>query len=121
MSVAVLQPELISDDPRCEDSQGIMADVREFVAASREFGGLLTSGQAAKILDVSSGQVSSWALRGRLRSKMVLGVRMVSAGEVLALRRERSSGVLQTGGRGHKAASLSDLVSAAWDDIEPLK
>jgi len=121
MAIAALQPELISDDPRCEDSQGIMADIREFVASSRECGGLLTVGQAAKILDVSSGQVSSWALRGRIKSKMVLGVRMVSAGEVLALRRERSTEALKTGGRGHKAASLADLVFSAWQDIEPLK
>lgn len=120
MAVA-LQPEFTLDDPRDEASQGIMADIREFVAASRECGGLLTVGQGAKILDVSSGQVSSWALRGRIKSKMVLGVRMVSAGEVLALRRERDAEGLKVGGRGHKAASLADMVSAAWQDIEPLK
>lgn len=121
MSIAVSQPELISDDPRCEDSQGIMADIKEFMAASRECGGLLTVGQAAKILDVSPGHISTWAGRGRLKAKVVLGVRMVSAGEVLALRRERATEGVRTGGRGLKAVSLADLVAGAWEDIEPLK
>lgn len=119
MAVA-LQAELISDDPRCE-SQGIMADIREFMDASRECGGLLTVGQAAKILDVPSNQVSAWAGRGRIKAKVVLGVRMVSAGEVLALRKERDSDGVSLGGRGRKSASLAGLVSAAWQDIEPLK
>jgi len=82
---------------------------------------LITVSQAAKILDVTSGQVSTWAGRGRIKAKVVLGVRMVSAGEVLALRRERASEGVRTGGRGMKAASLADMVSAAWEDIEPLK
>lgn len=119
--VAIAQAELITDDPRLEGSQGILADVREFMDASRECGGLLTVGQAAKILGVSSGHLSAWAGRGRIKAKVVLGVRMVSAGEVLALRRERLSQGISVGGRGHKAASLADMVSAAWQDIEPLK
>lgn len=119
MAVAA-QAELISDDPRCEPAQGIMADVREFIQASKDFHGLLTPGQACKILDVSPGQMSVWLRRERLRSKVVLGVRMVSAGEVMALHKERSSEVRSVGGRGHKAASLSELAAAAWDDIDPL-
>lgn len=119
MAVA-LQAEFAIDDPRHE-SQGIMADIREFMDASRECGGLLTVGQAAKILDVSPGHISTWAGRGRIKAKVVLGVRMVSAGEVLALKKERDSEGIRTGGRGRKAASLADLVSFAWQDIEPLK
>lgn len=115
---AVAQAELISDDPRCEVSQGVMADVREFVQASREFHGLLTPGQACKILDVSSGQMSVWLRRGRLRSKVVLGVRMVSAGEVMALHKQRTQEGVRVGGR--KAASLADVAAAAWEDIDPL-
>lgn len=119
MAVA-LQAELISDDPRQESSQGVMADVREFIQATKEFHGLLTPGQACKILEVSPGQMSVWLRRERLRSKVVLGVRMVSAGEVMALHRERNSEGLRTGGRGLKAPSLSDLAASAWEDIDPL-
>jgi hypothetical protein len=119
MAVA-LQSEFAIDDPR-QESQGIMADIREFMDASRECGGLLTVGQAAKILDVSPGHISTWAGRGRIKAKVVLGVRMVSAGEVLALKKERDSEGVSLGGRGRKAASLADMVSAAWQDIEPLK
>lgn len=121
MSAATYQPELIDDDPRTESSSGIMADLREFIQASRECGGLLTPKQAAKILDVGSNQISVWASRGRLKSKVVLGVKMVSAGEVLALHRERLEEGIRTGGRGMKAPSLSDMVVGAWRDIEPLK
>lgn len=98
-----------------------MADLREFVTASKECNGLLTPKQAAKLLDVPSGQISVWCARQRLKSVVVLGVKMVSAGEVLALYRERSSEGVRTGGRGMKAPSLVDMVSAAWEDIEPLK
>lgn len=114
------QAELISDDPRCEASQGIVADIREFIAASKECGGLLTVGQAAKILGVSSSQVSVWAARGRIKAKVVIGVRMVSAKEVLALHRERLSEGVKVGRRPAGAASLSDMVSAAWQDIDPV-
>jgi len=119
MAIA-LQAELISDDPRHEASQGIMADVREFVQASKEFHGLLTPGQACKILEVSPGQMSVWLRRERIRSKVVLGVRMVSAGEVMALHRERNQEGIRTGGRGLKAPSLAELSAAAWEDIDPV-
>jgi hypothetical protein len=121
MSASLLQADLITDDPRCESPQGIMEDIREFVRASKECNGLLTVGQASKILDVGSNQISVWAARGRIKSRVVLGVRMVSAGEVVALRRERAEGVVPVGGRGNKAASLADMVAEAWKDIDPLK
>lgn len=115
----VLQAELISDDPRCDAPQGIVADLKEFVAASRECGGLLTVGQAGKILDVPSSQVSVWASRGRIKAKVVLGVRMVSAKEVLALYRERITEGVKVGRRPAYASTLSDMVAAAWEDIDP--
>lgn len=120
MAVAA-QIDLISDDPRCDaSSQGIMADIREFVSASRECGGLLTVGQASKVLGVPSNQVSVWAARGRIKARVVLGVRMVSAGETLALLRERNAEGIKVGRRPASAASLSDMVSSAWEDIDPL-
>lgn len=119
MAIAA-QIDLITDDPRCESSQGIMADVREFFAASRECKGLLTLGQAAKILDVGANQVSVWVARGRIKSKVVLGVKMVSGGEVLALYRERLLSGPAKGGRGHKVPNLSEMAEAAWKDIDPM-
>jgi hypothetical protein len=114
-----LQAELISDDPRCDAPRGVIADIKEFLAASKECGGLLTVGQAGKILGVSSSQVSVWASRGRIKAKVVLGVRMVSAQEVLALYRERLSEGVKVGRRPAYAATLSDMVAAAWEDIDP--
>lgn len=119
MAVAITQPELISDDPRCE-GHGVLADFRDFIQASKECKGLLTIGQAARILDVTSGQMSVWVNRGRIKSKVVVGVKMVSAGEVAALLRERNQDGVRTGGRGMKAPSLADMVSTAWEDIDPL-
>lgn len=119
MAIAA-QIDLITDDPRCEPSGGILDDVRQFIAASREHKGLLTLGQAAKILDVGSNQVSVWVARQRLKSVVVLGVKMVSAGEVVALHRERLLEGPAKGGRGHRVANLSDMVSAAWQDIDPM-
>lgn len=118
---SAIQAELISDDPRREtESTGVVSDLREFLKASRELGGLLTTGQAAAVLNVAPGAVRSWVVRGRLKSARVLGVVMVSAPEVLAFHRQRVCEGVSVGGRGHKAASLSDLVSAAWQDIDPL-
>jgi hypothetical protein len=119
--VAIAQAELISDDPRDPSKGGMWADIRHFIDVSRECGGLITVGQASKILGVNSGQVSVWASRGRIKSTDVLGTKMVSAGEVLALHRERQEGVQSVGGRGHKSASLADMAVSAWKDIDPLK
>lgn len=121
LMVAIAQAELITDDPRIEGSQGIMADIREFVQASRECHGLLTMGQAAKILDVGANQVSVWVARGRIKSKFVLGVKMVSASEVLALYRERAAEGVKKGPRGLSAPLLADLAASAWQDIDPLR
>jgi hypothetical protein len=115
--VTAEQFDLITDDPRREGYQGLLAELREFHAATQELGGLLTQGQAAKILNVSASQVGVWTSRGRLRSRCVAGVRMVAAGEVTALLRERMAGVVHPVGRGHKAPSLADVAKAAWADV----
>ena len=118
MSVAA-QAELITDDPRCDGS--FADDLREwkrFLQLSREHGGLLTSGQAAKLLDVSTGQVGVWCSRGRLTSFLILGARMVAAPEVLLLRQERDLEIRQSGGRGIKAPSLAALALAAYEDAK---
>lgn len=122
MSAAVaLQPELISDDPRREtESTGVLADLRAFLTATRELGGLLTAGQAAKILGVHSSSIGVWVRRGRLTARDVLGVQMVSAPEVLALHRQRLAEGVAPGGRGHKAPSLRAMAEEAWRDIDPL-
>lgn len=117
----VVQAELISDDPRVDSrSSGIMDGLREFVLASRELRGLLTTGQAAQILGVSPGQVRAWVCRKRLTSARIFGVVMVSAAEVLALHRERAADGPAVGGRGHKVPSLVALAESAWSDIDPL-
>lgn len=117
MSVAITQYDLITDDPRVE-FVGVRAGIHEFIQSSKDLGGLLTPTQAAKILDVTSGQISVWAARGRIRSKVVLDVKMVSASDVLALHKERTEEGIRTGGRGMKAPSLADMAKAAWNDIE---
>lgn len=119
MSVTAAQFDLITDDPRTE-FPGIRAGILEFIHASKEMGGLLTMTQAAKILDVTSGQISVWASRGRIRSRVVLEVKMVAASDVIALHKERTQEGLRTGGRGMKAPSLADMAKAAWDDLEVL-
>ena len=120
VSIAV-QADLITNDPRCEAPKGIMAEIREFMEASRECGGLMTVGQAAKVLNVTSSQVSVWAARGRIKAKVVVGVRMVSAGETLALLKERNAEGVKLGRRPiGKPASLADMVSSAWGDIDPI-
>jgi len=117
----VLQPELISDDPRREtESSGVIADLREFVKASRELRGLLTVGQAARILDCHASAINVWIRRGRLQCREVVGVRMVSAAEILVMHRQRLSDEKQAGGRGVKAPSLSALAEDAWRDIDPM-
>jgi hypothetical protein len=117
-SVTAQQFDLISDDPRRESHPGMFAEFAEFYRASRELRGLLTQAQAAKILGVQRGQIGSWITRGRLSSRFVADVRMVSAGEVLALYKERQEEIRKSGGRGVKAPSLSELAQAAWEDMD---
>lgn len=119
MSLSVVQEELISDDPRVDSrSACIIDDLREFVRASRELRGLITTGQAAQILGVSPSAVRTWAHRKRLSSARIFGVVMVSAAEVLAFHRERlASGPAPA---GKKAPSLAALAESAWQDIDPL-
>lgn len=112
------QFDLITDDPRIEVQKGVLAELVSFVEASKEHRGLLTMSQAAKILGVPSGQVSTWTSRGRISSMEVLGVKMVSASEVLALYKERKAEVKSKGGAGLKAPSLAEIAGAAWDDFE---
>lgn len=120
MSVAAVhQPELISDDPRCEASTAeILGEWKRFRQLSKDHGGLLTTGQAGKLLGVPPGQISTWILRGRFTSFKVLGARMVPAPEVVALLKERQSEDLSQGGRGLKAPSLSELARAMWADLD---
>lgn len=116
MSVAA-QSELITDDPRCEGSfSDDWKELRRFWELSREHHGLLSTGQAAKILNIPSGHVSALRSNGRLSSFVVLGSRMVSASEVMALRKERDEGVRHAGGRGLKAPSLVELAKSVMDD-----
>lgn len=119
-AAAAIQADLITDDPRREvASSGVVADLRDFIRAQRELRGLLTAGQAAKILGVHSSSIGVWVRRGRLTARDVLGVQMVSAAEVLAMHRQRTSEGLPTGGRGCKAPSLGELADEAWRDIDP--
>lgn len=121
VSPVAVQPEFLLDDARDESkSSGIVADLKEFVRAQRELGGLLTAGQAAKILGCNSGSINVWVRRGRLTARTILGVQMVSAPEVLAMHRQRAAEGLSTGGRGVKAPSLSVLAAEAWRDIDPM-
>ena len=113
--VTAEQFDLISDDPRAELSS--IAELRQFWKASREMGGLLTQAQAAKILDVPRGSIGTWIQRGKLKSFEVAGVNMVGGLEITALLRQRKTEALCVGGRGLKPASLSDMVSAAWEDL----
>jgi hypothetical protein len=117
MDITAEQADLITDDPRCATSAAV-SDFREYWNATRDLHGLLTQTQAARILNVKSGQVCTWVRRGRLTSRVVAGVRMVSAGEVLALVKERQKEIRHAGGQGVKAPSLSDLVEAAMRDME---
>jgi hypothetical protein len=120
VTAAVLQPEFALDDPRNESkSVGIVAELREFVQASRDMRGLLTVGQASKILNVTGQSINVWIRRGRLQCREVVGVRMVSAAEILALYRQLNSEDKQAGGRGIKAPSLRVLAEEAWRDIDP--
>lgn len=112
------QFDLITDDPRTESHPGMLAEFAEFYRASRDLRGLLTQAQAARILGVQSGQVGAWVTRGRLSSRVVADVRMVSAAEVLALYKERSVEIRKGAGYGVKAPSLADLAEAALADLD---
>ena len=121
VSAAVLQSELTLEDPRREvESSGVIDDLREFVRASRELRGLLTVGQAARILNCDPSAINVWIRRGRLQCREIVGVRMVSAAEILVMHRQRLSEERQSGGRGHKAPSLAAMAAEAWRDIDPL-
>jgi hypothetical protein len=118
MPAVIAQDEFELKDARIESpSCGVFAELRDFYKASKALGGLLTQTQAARILEIHSGSISSLVLRGRLSSVVVGGIRMVSAAEILALHKERSAADRSLGGRGLKAPVLSDMIEGAWEDI----
>lgn len=119
MALAAQQFDLITDDPRIEENspKGIQ-EFRRFRALQKEHGNLLTSGQAARILGVSSNQVSSWVGRQRFTSFLCMGARMIPAAEVIALYKERTEEGIRTGaGQGSKAPSLAEMARLMWNDL----
>jgi len=113
--VEAQQFELITDDSRAPICS--LTQLRQFWKDSKELGGLLTQAQAAKILDVSPGNITTWIQRGKLQFRTVAGVRMVGGFEITALLRQRKTEALSVGGRGYKAPSLSDMIEAAREDL----
>lgn len=111
------QSDLITGDPRREVRKTALAEIRDYIRASREQGGLITQGQAARLLEVSGGQVGVWLRRGRLTSFDVAGLKMVSAAEIMVLMKDRQAGRIPGPGRGLKAPSLSDFVSDALNGV----
>jgi hypothetical protein len=121
MAANATQFDLISDDPRCEPEKGgLAAEFHEFVQAQRELGGLLTPKQAARILGVGVNHMTCWQARGRITSRVVLGVRMVSGAEVLALYRQRLKEGVKIGRPVRGTPSLVDLAKEARSDLSCL-
>lgn len=120
MARAVEQFDLITDDPRCEEKgPKAIQEWRRFRSLQKEHGNLLTSGQAARILDVSNNQISTWIGRQRFTSFLVMGARMIPAAEVIALYKERTEEGIRTGsGQGRKAPSLAEMARLMWTDLD---
>lgn len=115
VSSVALHPELISDDPRCESALAEdLADFRRFLELTREHGELITGSQASLLLGVPTSQIGSWRARGRFSAWQLMGLWMMPAAEILALRAERARGVFPSPGR--KAPSLAALVRAGASD-----
>lgn len=113
------QFDLITDDPRVDDSgPNAIKEFKRFRALQKEHGNLLTVSQAARILEVSSGQVSVWVSRQRFTSFVCLGATMIPAAEVVALYKERTEQGIRVGGRNAKAPSLAELAKLMWQDLD---
>jgi len=114
MSAKPEQPELIDDDPR-QQIADVLEEWRESRRVAKEQGGLLTSRQAARILGVTPNQVTVWMAKGRLTVWCFLGNNLVSAGEVLALYKERRDKGVRLYYCGNPAPPLSGLAPAALE------
>lgn len=104
-------PELISDDPRL--SLPHVEDVQKLREASALHGTLITTGQAARILECSTAQLGVWVQRGKFTRLDALGGVMVPLAEVVAYRDLRDSGGSMGGGRGHRGLSGPALLRAS--------
>ena len=110
-------PELISDDPRCESPvAGVYLEWKRFRELSKEYGGLLTTGQAAKLLDVTTSYLSTMISRGRFTRFTVLGSSMIPAPEIILFAKQRAEGSFRAGGRANQSVSLGDLVNQGFAD-----
>lgn len=103
--------ELISDDPRKEIPHA--CEIRELCEAFEKHGQLVTTGQAARILDRSTGQLGAWLNRGRFTRIDSLGAVLLPLAEVMAYKRLRDSGADLSGGRGRRVPSKEDLRRAS--------
>lgn len=93
-------------------------EVREFVAAYRDCGGLMTVSQAARLLGVHAGCVSGHTRSGRLSSRVVLGLKMIPASEVFAFYREKVAGNVSPGRypKGVVVPTAAEGADAAWNE-----
>jgi len=113
------QFDLITDDPRLDESgPNAIKEFKRFRALQKEHGNLLTVSQAARILEVSSSQVSVWVARQRFTSFLCLGATMIPASEVFALFKERTEQGIRVGGRNSKAPSLAEMARLMWQDLD---
>lgn len=107
------QFELIEDDPRsAAEDIGPLQLIRDFRAAQRKHGDLISRPLAGAILGISTAHLSSLCGRGRLTAIDIGPTHFLAVSEVMALYRERQ-GELPKGGRGHKLPSLAQVVRDA--------
>lgn len=106
------QFELISDDPRVDESDvGPLELIRQWRKAHADHpGGLVTRPFAAELLGISTSQIGVWTLSGRLTDVVIGPARMLPVDEVMAMWRERREQGLSVGGRGKKLPSMAEVV-----------
>jgi hypothetical protein len=108
------QLELVTDDPRKESVEiGPIQLIRQFRAAQKKYGELISRPLAAVILGVSTTQICVWCQKGRLSPINIGPVHFVALSEVTALYEERTSGDLPVGGRGKKLPTMAEVVRLA--------
>lgn len=109
---------VIPDMMTLEEAEDAIA---EFSVLSIVHDGLMTSGQAARVIGVPLGTIGTWIARGRFTVMHVLGATMLPQQEVAAMRfwyREASATAAR--GRGQKAPTAAELVKAGWGDMKEL-
>ena len=105
------QFEMMLADSRIASSDpSIMEELKGFIAATKEHGGLLSAKQVAALADVNQSTISRHIKAGRFTTYEFAEMTLIPLDEVMTYLKARNEDLLSKGGGGLKSPKFKDLL-----------